>query len=176
MTEQQADIRARITALRAMRQLESRVAEGVCQAVVFDYLDKVRPTRGQSQLYGNNLWERQADDMEQLKAFAEKSKLTVLTATQGNKSMQDAGTQTRQAIQGSGQKSQKSQLVVILTRDLVGSGGMKDSNGALIAAAGEYSPMVNVRVDKQNIGRTGGFQQVLVGQYFTVRDIERKPA
>jgi len=159
-----------------LRELESRVAEGVCQAVVFDYLDKVRPTRGQSQLYGNNLWERQADDMEQLKAFAEKSKLAVLTATQGNKAMQDAGTQTRQAIQGSGQKSQKSQLVVILTRDLVGSGGMKDSNGALIAAAGEYSPMVNVRVDKQNIGRTGGFQQVLVGQYFTVRDIERKPA
>lgn len=155
-----------------LRELESRVAEGVCQAVVFDYLDKVRPTRAQAQLYGGNAWERQADDMEQLKAFAEKSKLAVLTATQGNKSMQETGTQTRRAIQGSGQKSQKSQLVVILTRDLVGENGLRDAKGVTIAQPGEYSPVVNVRVDKQNIGRTGGFQQFLLGQYFTVRDIQ----
>jgi len=155
-----------------LRELESRVSEGVCQAVVFDYLDKVRPTRAQAQLYGGNSWERQADDMEQLKAFAEKSRLAVFTATQGNKSMQEAGTQTRRAIQGSGQKSQKSQLVVILTRDLVGDNGLRDAKGVMLAQPGEYSPVVNVRVDKQNIGKTGSFQQFLQGPYFTVRDIK----
>ncbi len=157
-----------------VRELESRVAEGVCQAVVFDYLDKVQPTRGQAKLFGDNTWERQAADMDALKTFAEKNNVPVLTATQGNKSMQDGGTQTRKAIQGSGQKSQKAQLVIILTRDIVGEGGLYDSENVLLAEPGEYSPIVNVRVDKQNRGRTGGFKQFLLGKYFVVRDIDRK--
>lgn len=155
-----------------IRELEARVAEGVCDAVVFDYLDKVQPSRGQATFYGGNAWERQANDMEQLKVFAERCKIPVLTATQGNKTMQQSGVQTRQAIQGSGQKSHKAQLVVILTRELVGEGGLRDRNGAVIAEQGEYSPLVNVRVDKQNRGRTSGFQQFLVGRYFLVRDIQ----
>lgn len=157
-----------------VRELESRIAEGVCDAVVFDYLDKVQPTQGQSKLFGSNTWERQAHDMESLKSFAERNHLPVFTATQGNKSMQGGGVQTRQAIQGSGQKSQKAQLVLILTRDIVGQDGLKDRDGRVLASAGEYSPFVDVRVDKQNRGRTGGFKQFLVGQYFTVRDVERR--
>lgn len=159
--------------IEIIRELESRVSEGVCQSVVFDYLDKVQPTRGQAKLFGDNAWERQANDMEALKTFAEKVDIPVFTATQGNKSMQNGGTQTRQAIQGSGQKSQKAQLVVILTRDIVGDGGLFDANDELLADAGEYSPIVNVRIDKQNRGKTGGFKQFLVGKYFIVKDIDR---
>lgn len=155
-----------------VRELETRISEGVCQAVVFDYLDKVQATRAQGKVFGANTWERQADDMEQLKIFAEQNKVPVFTATQGNKSMQNAGTQTRQAIQGSGQKSQKSQLVIVLTRDLVGEDGLFDNQGNQIAESGDYSPIVNVRVDKQNRGRTGQFQQVIAGRFFTVRDLE----
>lgn len=155
-----------------VRELEARVAEGVCGAVVFDYLDKVRASRGQAKLYSDQTWERQADDMEQLKSFAEKAKIPVFTATQGNKSMQDGGTQTRKAIQGSGQKSQKAQLVMILTRDLVGENGLKDRDGVRVAEPGEYSPIAKIRIDKQNIGKTGELQQYLVGKYFTVRDLE----
>lgn len=158
-----------------VRELESKVREGVCQVVVFDYLDKVAPTRTQSKLYGDNIWERQGADMEALKTFAEQQNLPVLTATQGNKSMQNTGIQTRQAIQGSGQKSQKSQLVIILSRDIVGVDGLRDNTGNLIADEGEYSPIVNVRIDKQNRGKTGQLQQVLIGKYFSVADIERKP-
>jgi hypothetical protein len=153
-----------------VRELESRVREGVCQVVVFDYLDKVRASRSQSKLYGDNTWERQADDMEALKTFAERNHVVVMTATQGNKSMQEAGTQTRKAIQGSGQKSQKAQLVLILTRDLVGDNGLYNANGTCIAEAGEYSPFVKIRIDKQNRGRTGQFEQVLIGEHFAVRD------
>lgn len=156
-----------------VRELESRVAEGVCEAVVFDYLDKVQASRGQAQLFAGNTWERQANDMEQLKTFAEKHKIPVLTATQGNKQMQAPGVQTRQAIQGSGQKSHKAQLVVILTRDLVGADGLKDRNGRVLASSGEYSPVVKVRIDKQNRGKTGNLQQFMVGQYFAVRDIAK---
>lgn len=160
-----------------VRELEARVAEGVCDCVVFDYLDKVQPSRGQATFFGGNAWERQANDMEQLKVFAERCKVPVLTATQGNKTMQQQGqTQTRQAIQGSGQKSHKAQLVIILTRDLVGPDGLRDRNGAIIAEAGEYSPLVNVRIDKQNRGRTSAFQQFLVGRFFDVRDIQQSSA
>ncbi len=157
-----------------IRELESKVREGVCQAVVFDYLDKVAPTRTQSKLFGDNIWERQGADMEALKTFAEQQGVPVMTATQGNKRMQDAGIQTRQAIQGSGQKSQKSQLVIILNRQIVGNDGLRDSEGELIAGSGEYSPIVTVRVDKQNRGKTGQLQQVLIGQYFSVADMERE--
>jgi replicative DNA helicase len=155
-----------------IRELETRASEGVCQAVVFDYLDKTQATRAQAKIHGTNTWERQADDMEQLKTFAERNRVPVMTATQGNKSMQNAGTQTRQAIQGSGQKSQKSQLVIVLTRDLVGDQGLQDKNGNRIAEPGDYSPIVNVRVDKQNRGRTGQFKQIIAGRFFTIRDPE----
>lgn len=156
-----------------VRELESRVAEGVCTAVVFDYLDKVQPTRAQAGIFGGNTWERQAHDMEQLKTFAERNSLPVFTATQGNKEMQGDGRQTRRAIQGSGQKSQKSQLVIILTRDIVGDEGLTDSVGNRVAEPGEYSPIAKIRIDKQNRGKTGQFEQVFVGKHFSVRDIQR---
>jgi replicative DNA helicase len=159
-----------------VRELESRVAEGVCQAVIFDYIDKVQPTRGQAKLFGENVFERQAHDMEQLKSFAERCKLPVFTATQGNKSMQDVNQlQTRKNIQGSGQKSQKAQLVLILSREIVAESGLHDTSGKLIADVGEYSPIIKVRIDKQNRGKTGEFRQFLAGQHFTVRDITHQP-
>lgn len=155
-----------------VRELETRVDEGICQAVIIDYIDKAQPSRGQIQVYGANSWERQANDMEQLKVFTTKRRIASLTATQGNKSMQREGLQTRQAIQGSGQKSQKAQLVIILTREMVGEEGLRDSDGNLLAEPGEYSPIVRVRIDKQNIGKTGELRQFLLGRYFTVRDIQ----
>lgn len=155
-----------------IKELEARVAEGVCNAVVFDYLDKVQPTRGQVGAYGHDTWERQANDMEQLKTFAENAKLPVFTATQGNKAMQDGGRQTRRNIQGSGQKSQKAQLVLILTRDLVGDDGLRDKNGHILAEPGEYSPVAQITIDKQNRGKTGSFKQFILGQFFTIRDIQ----
>ncbi|MBK8773209.1 MAG: hypothetical protein IPM06_22640 [Rhizobiales bacterium] len=159
-----------------VRELESKVAEGVCQAVFFDYLDKVAPSRSQAKLFGDNTWERQSADVEALKVFAEKHRLPVVTATQGNKSMQEVGVvQTRKNIGGSGGKTQKAQLVVILTRDLVGPEGLRDEQGTVLAEPGDYSPFVNVRIDKQNRGRAGvTIRQFLIGQYFDVRDIKAR--
>lgn len=157
-----------------LNKLEEKHNEGVCFAVVFDYLDKCQPTKAQIKAYGSNVWERQANDMEQLKTFAERLRIPVMTATQGNKDMQGEGTKTRKAIQGSGQKSQKSQLVIILTRELVEDAkGLKDEDGNLIAKKGEYSPIVNVRVDKQNRGAQLEFEQLYAGRFFTIRDLAR---
>ena len=154
-------------------ELKRRVDEGVCDAVVLDYVDKVQATRGQARLYGSNSWERQANDIERFKSFLERVRVPGLTATQGNKSMQDGGTQTRKAIQGSGQKSHKSQLVIILTREIV-TGRMTNSDGDVIAEDGEYSPIVDVRIDKQNRGATGQFRQFFDGARYSVYDLDTK--
>ena len=154
-------------------ELKARVNEGVCQAVVLDYLDKVQPSRAQAKLFGDQIWERQGNDIEMLKTFAEKSHLPILTAAQGNKQMQGTGTRTRKDISGSGAKTQKAQLVAILTREIVGDDGLRDSRGVVLAEPGEYSPFVDVRIDKQNRGKTGlTMRQFLIGQFFDIRDIE----
>ncbi|MGB5047635.1 MAG: hypothetical protein WBO46_01760, partial [Caldilineaceae bacterium] len=109
-----------------------------------------------------------------LKVFAERTGVPVIAATQGNKLMQNKGTQTRKNIQGSGQKSQKSQLVVILSREIVGDAGLRSPDGKLIASPGEYSPIVDVRIDKQNRGKTGQFKQWIVGNRFKIVDVDAK--
>lgn len=158
-----------------VRELESKVAEGVCQAVVFDYLDKVQPSRSQVKLFGDNMWERQGADVEALKVFAEKAHIPVLTASQGNKQMQEAGIQTRKNVNGSGAKTQKAQMVAILTREIVGKEGLRDEAGRTLAEAGEYSPFIDLRIDKQNRGKQGvTIRQFLVGQFFDIRDVQRK--
>ncbi len=158
-----------------VRELESKVSEGVCQAVAFDYLDKVQPSRSQAKLFGDNMWERQGADVEALKVFAEKAKIPVLTASQGNKQMQNAGIQTRQNINGSGAKTQKAQMVAILTREIVGKEGLRDEAGRTLADPGEYSPFIDMRIDKQNRGKQGVMvRQFLLGQFFDIRDVQRK--
>lgn len=158
-----------------VRELESKAAEGVCQAVVLDYLDKVQPSRSQVKLFGDNLWERQSADVEALKVFAEKEHIPVLTASQGNKQMQESGIQTRKNINGSGAKTQKAQMVAILSREIVGKEGLKDEQGRTLAEPGEYSPFIDMRIDKQNRGKQGvTIRQFLLGQYFDIRDVQRK--
>lgn len=158
-----------------VQELAMMQAEGTCQAIVFDYLDKVAPTRAENRLFGENYWERQAYDMEQIKTFAERAHMPALVLSQGNKSMQGGGIKTRQSIAGSGGRTQKAQLVVILTRDLVENQPLQNRYGAIIADVGEYSPVVHVRVDKQNRGKSGmQFNQYIDGEHFDVRDVETK--
>lgn len=150
-------------------ELQVRRAEGVCDAVVMDYLNKVRPTRAQSKLFGDDGFSRQADNMEQFKTFAQTHKVPVLTAVQMNKEGQMAGRQTRRNIRGSGEISEKSQLVIVMTREILEC-SQKDLRGNIIAAAGEYSPVMKIRIDKQNRGKTGEFEQLYNGACFEIRD------
>jgi len=164
---------AGMSAAEILTELKARVGEGVCQAVVLDYLDKMQPSRAQAKLYGDQIWERQGNDVEMLKTFAEKNRLPIMTASQGNKTMQDSGTRTRKNIAGSGAKTQKAQLVAILTREIVGDQGLQDERGTVLADPGEYSPFIDVRIDKQNRGKTGvTMRQFLIGQYFDIKDVQ----
>lgn len=54
---------AGMSAAEIITELRAWVDEGVCQAVYLIYLDKMRPSRAQAKLYGDQIWERQADDV-----------------------------------------------------------------------------------------------------------------
>lgn len=153
-----------------IKELQKLVDEGQCEAVVLDYIDKCESDRRQLKLYGDDQYLREGDNMNMLKNFAEKAGIPVFTATQGNKNMQAEGVvQTRRNIQGSGQKSQRAQLVMILTRDIVKAGGLWDGTTKL-ADEGDYSPIATLRIDKQNRGATKTFYQVFRGECYRIGD------
>lgn len=157
-----------------LAEVQKLIDEGQCECLVLDYIDKCEADRRQMQLYGKDgQYSREGDNMSQLKNFAEKNSIPVFTATQGNKGMQDQGRiKTRQDIDGSGKKSQRAQLVMILTRDIVGEGGLFDGN-TKVADAGDYSPIATLRIDKQNRGRTMTFKQVIRGECYRIGDLQR---
>jgi hypothetical protein len=55
----------------------------------------------------------------------------------------------------------------------VGDAGLRDERGTVLAEPGEYSPFIDVRIDKQNRGKTGvTMRQFLIGQYFDIKDVQ----
>lgn len=142
-----------------MRRLK---AEGLCDVVVLDYLEKTGTSRRQLQMFGSNPNSREADNVEQLKNFAESTETPVLMLAQMSKAgkSQSFDNLDRTDMRGAGEKSEKANIVVLLHRE-------KDKD-----RAGEYSPIVNVRVDKNTVGATGNFTQYMHPECFSVHDLE----
>ena len=159
------------SAAQIIRELEAKVAEGTCGAVVLDYLNKLQADRRQVQLFGNRNFERQADDMEQWKIFAERNKLPVFTASQGNKDIVTSSAPSRADMYGSVQVSHKAQLVLMLSREKAGKAGITSKTGEVLAGPGQYSPIAKFSIDKQNRGITTDFQMWYQGDRFTFRDL-----
>lgn len=156
-----------------VRELESRVEEGECEAVVVDYLNKVQSDSRQVKVFGSSKYERQADDVEQLKTFAERASIPVMTASQGNANIlsqiKDMG---REDLYGSKQTSHKSQLVLMMRRKTLEEDFHDPASGDLIAETGEDSPVTEFRIDKQNRGQKGDFKMWYQGETFTFQDME----
>jgi replicative DNA helicase len=160
-----------LTMNEIVSELETRRLDGICDAVVVDYLNKVRPSRGQAKLF-NRSDERQSDDMEQFKAFCEapRKKTVGFTAAQYNK--EGKANHARKSsvdMRGSGEWADKCQLLVMLDRTTVEK-TLKDPSGKVILEAGEDDPTIKVRVEKQNRGRKSDFEQVHVGKFFEIKD------
>lgn len=161
---------AGMTMAEIVDELRTRHEEGICDAVVLDYLNKVRASRGQAKLYVGDQVARQSDDMEQFKSFCEQAGLVGMTAAQYNKEGK-RGTDRKRSydIRGSGELADKAQLVILLAREVL-EAPVKDAAGNIIAYPGEDNPVVQLRVDKQNRGRKCEFEQVYKGEFFEVRD------
>ena len=133
-------------------------AEGECDVVVLDYLEKAGASRRQLQMFGSNPYQREADNVEQLKNFSEITEIPVLMVAQMTKDAkgQSFGRIDRTGMRGAGEKSDKANLVVMLKRERIEEG---------------YSNEVDVLVDKNTMGATGTFRQLMQPEYFRVADI-----
>jgi replicative DNA helicase len=132
--------------------------EGQCDVVVLDYLEKVAASRRQLQLFGNNIYQREADNVEQLKNYAESTGVPVLMVAQMSKSGKSTSFDKldRTDMRGAGEKSDKANLVVLLSREKIAEG---------------YSNEVQVLIDKNTMGAVGAFKQIMQPEYFRVGDI-----
>lgn len=147
---------------RTIRELSRLKADGLCDAVVIDYLEKNAASDRQRRLFGTNVYQREADNVEQIKNFAESTETPVLMLAQMSKAGKRQGIDDldRTGMRGAGEKSEKANVVVLLSRERVEDG---------------YSPTVDVRVDKNTVGRTGQFRQYMEAEYFRVADLVREP-
>jgi len=148
--------------VKTIAHLGAYKEENECDVVVLDYLEKVAPTPHQRQLYGTNHWQREADNVEQIKNFAEETETPVFMLAQMSKSGKSASFSglDRTSIRGAGEKTEKANIVVLINRD------HDEERG--------YSNIVNVRIDKNTIGATGNFRQVMYPEYFNIVEEEKQ--
>lgn len=144
---------------RTVAELRKMHADGLCDVAVIDYLEKAAPSKRQLQMFGANVWQREGDNVEQLKTFAESVEVPVVMVAQMNKAGKgtDAGRMDRSDMTGSADKSNKANLVVLVKRD-------REPDG-------NYSNVVHVQIDKNTMGATGAFDQYMQPEYFRLADI-----
>ncbi len=145
---------------RTTAELEKLHNEGQCDVVVLDYLEKASASRRQLQMFGSNTYQREADNVEQLKIFSESTSVPVLMVAQMSKAGKQTGFDAvdRNGMRGAGEKSDKANLVVLLKRERIGEG---------------YSNEVEVLVDKNTMGATGTFKQFMQPEFYRVGDIAK---
>lgn len=145
---------------KTTQELRRLKAEGQCDVVMLDYLEKNAASRRQLQMFGNNTNQRETDNVNQLKDFAEATETPVLMLTQLNKSGKNTSADQldRTDMRGAGEKSERANVVVLLKRDKVDGG---------------YSNEVSVVIDKNTMGATGTFTQMMEPELFRVHESER---
>jgi replicative DNA helicase len=143
---------------RTCADLSKLIASGLCDAVVLDYVEKASASSRQLKTFGSNLYQREADNVEQLKNFAEGTGIPVLMVAQMSKEgkAEKFVKVDRTDMRGAGEKSDRANVVVMLHRDRVNDG---------------YSNTVQVLVDKNTMGATGAFYQHMAPEYYRVGDI-----
>lgn len=149
---------------QTVAELRRQHAEGRCDVVVIDYLEKIAPSTRQMQIFGANVWQREGDNVEQFKNFAEITEVPVVMVAQMNKAGKDETYKrmSRNDMGGSAEKSNKANLVVLVKRD-------RDED------TGEYSNIMHVEIDKNTMGATGAFDQIMEPKFFRLTDIYREP-
>jgi len=157
------------TVRQILNDAEALHRQGMCDALIVDYFDKVQPDADLVKTFRDDL-RREAAMMERLKIFAEQRGVRVLTATQTTKAGKAAGVRpTRSDGRGTGEKSDKCQLVLILKRDIAEQ-GEQGAGGEVLTRPGGYSTRAVITIDKQNRGETGMIEQRFDGPRFRVLD------
>lgn len=152
---------ARQVAARA-RELN---AKGLCDVMIVDYLQKLR-------LYmprGYNKNDALADAMEVIKNGCEQMGIGALVGSQVNKKAEEAGRVTAAHVRGTGEADEKANITMVLTREILVA-PMNDGE----YPAGEKSPIMGVRIDKNTFGPTGDAELFIKGLYYLVTELKEQ--
>jgi len=141
---------------RAMGEVSALAAEDICDVFIVDYLEKAAPSGRQLKAYGNNVFAREADQVEVVKRTAEVIERPALLLAQLSKmgKKQSFNNLDLTAIRGAGEKTERANIVILLHRE------------------NSESQIVKGRVDKNTMGRCGTFEQFMEGARFLVTDIQ----
>lgn len=147
---------------KTIQELNRLHGEGLVDVVIIDYLEKCAPSAIQLKLFGAQSYQREANDVEQLKNFAEAKGIPALMLSQFGKEgkKKDFKDMRRTDIRGAGEKTEKANVVYFFDRD-------ENENG--------YSNFIDGRFDKNTMGPTGNVKQYIVPEYFTVADLAVNP-
>ena len=133
--------------------------------IIVDYLQKAA---WRESVRGMNTAQMRGADVEMLKSMAELEGTPVLLMSQMNREAAYQKRKTRHTLRGSGEIDEKANLVITLDRELLEDDVEYPSR---TYRAGEYSPIMTVRVDKQTLGRTGEMKMWMDLPRFSLRDV-----
>lgn len=163
---------------QTVQKLMALKNNGKCDVVITDYIEKVAADRRQMQLFGRDPYQREADNVEQLKNFAESSETPVLMlaqASKGGKGKKEVEDMDRSDMRGAGEKSEKANIVIKLHRERIAEGERDENNpNEWIIHPNGYGRKTTILVDKQTLGATGSFEQFMEPQYFRLHDVTRR--
>ena len=153
------------SAARIAQQARQLWTRGLCDVVVVDYLQKLRL----GYIQGQNKSDALGHVAEVFKIAAEKLGLPVVLASQFNRGAEFASRKSGAFIRGSGEPHEKANIVLTLDRPILDQDA-KNEYGKPVAMAGERSPVVQVRVDKNTMGPTGETKLVMSAAQFRILD------
>lgn len=138
--------------------------------LIVDYLEKIQPSARQRKIYGVNFTEREADTVEQLKILAEQLKIPIVMLSQLNKAgrAKDASDFDGTEIKGSGAKTERSNIVVLISVDKLPEA--EDGAEPPDPALGAGVPLT-VAIAKNTMGGEGVFKMFRDGARFTIHDL-----
>jgi replicative DNA helicase len=137
-------------------------AKGLCDVLILDYFQKLRLWRPR----GSSLNDGLADAGEVVKTCLEQLGIAGLGGSQTNRRADDANRVTASHIRGSGELDEKANLTITLDRDIL----LAPMNGGQYQA-GERSPVLDVRIDKNTMGPTGECRLAIRGERFTITEL-----
>jgi replicative DNA helicase len=151
------------------RQIVARArelkAQGLCDVLIVDYLQKMRLWMPK----GYNKQDGLADAAEVIKNFVEDMGIFGMMGSQVNKKAHEAGRVTAAHVRGTGEADEKANVTLVLNRDILAN----DINDGEYEA-GERSPIMGVRIDKNTGGRTGETKLFIKGAHYLITEIKEE--
>lgn len=153
------------SAARIVRLATKLHDRGQCDALIVDYLQKMR--RDYSR--GLNPAQALGWSIELLKNCGEDLGLPVVLPAQLNVTGKKEKIKTGVNVRDTGELEDKANLVITLDRPLL-LVDVLDDQGKVVAKAGQRSPIVRGRVDKNTFGACGPFKMMFLGERFLFTD------